>query len=80
MTVIGYGRGSTKNQYLALQEETLKEYDCEKIFIEKQSGAKSNREELAKALDYFREGDRLVVYKLDRLARSTLIYIRLLRI
>jgi DNA invertase Pin-like site-specific DNA recombinase len=39
--------------------------------MEKQSGAKSDREELIKALDYLREGDKLVVYKIDRLARST---------
>ncbi|MCP1097197.1 recombinase family protein, partial [Bacillaceae bacterium OS4b] len=51
--------------------EKLKEYGCEKIFMEKQSGAKSDREELIKALDYLREGDKLVVYKIDRLARST---------
>jgi DNA invertase Pin-like site-specific DNA recombinase len=71
MAVIGYGRVSTRDQHLELQEEKLKEYGCEKIFMEKQSGAKSDREELAKALDYLREGDTLVVYKLDRLARST---------
>ncbi|CAK6481454.1 hypothetical protein BFRIPD_00008 (plasmid) [Peribacillus frigoritolerans] len=56
---------------LQCQEEKLKEYGCEKIFMEKQSGAKSDREELIKALDYLREGDKLVVYKIDRLARST---------
>ena len=39
--------------------------------MEKQSGAKSDREELIKALDYLREGDKLVVYMMDRLARST---------
>jgi DNA invertase Pin-like site-specific DNA recombinase len=39
--------------------------------MEKQSGAKSDREELIKALDFLREGDKLVVYKIDRLARST---------
>ena len=71
MAVIGYGRVSTNGQELALQEEALKEYGCEKIFMEKQSGAKSDREELAKALEYLREGDKLVVYKIDRLARST---------
>ncbi len=71
MTIIGYGRVSTKDQSLELQEEKLKEYGCEKIFMEKQSGAKSDREELAKALEYLREGDKLVVYKIDRLARST---------
>ncbi|MED2748956.1 recombinase family protein [Brevibacillus porteri] len=56
---------------LQCQKEKLKEYGCEKIFMEKQSGAKSDREELIKALDYLREGDKLVVYKIDRLARST---------
>ncbi|QFT88083.1 Transposon gamma-delta resolvase [Bacillus sp. THAF10] len=71
MSLIGYGRVSTNDQDLSLQEEKLKEYGCDKIFMEKQSGAKSDREELAKALDYLREGDKLVIYKLDRLARST---------
>lgn len=71
MAIIGYGRVSTKDQSLELQEEKLKEYGCEKIFMEKQSGAKSDREELAKALEYLRKGDKLVVYKIDRLARST---------
>ncbi|MFJ5760834.1 recombinase family protein [Neobacillus sp. NPDC093182] len=71
MAIIGYARVSTKEQELELQIEKLTGYGCEKIFMEKQSGAKSDREELAKALDYLREGDKLVVYKLDRLARST---------
>ena len=43
--VIGYGRVSTIDQSLDLQEEKLKEYGCEKIFMEKQSGAKSDRED-----------------------------------
>jgi DNA invertase Pin-like site-specific DNA recombinase len=71
MAVIGYGRVSTKDQSLDLQVEELKKYGCEKIFMEKQSGAKSDRKELAKALEYLREGDKLVVYIIDRLARST---------
>ncbi|MCM3691500.1 recombinase family protein [Neobacillus niacini] len=71
MAIIGYARVSTKDQELDLQIDKLKEYGCERIFMEKQSGAKSDREELAKALDYLRDGDKLVVYKLDRLARST---------
>ncbi|OLO26793.1 resolvase [Alkalihalophilus pseudofirmus] len=72
MAIVGYARVSTKDQELELQLDKLKEYGCEKIFMEKQSGAKSDREEeLAKALDYLRDGDKLVVYKLDRLARST---------
>jgi DNA invertase Pin-like site-specific DNA recombinase len=71
MADIGYARVSTEGQELDLQVEKLKEYGCDKIFMEKESGAKSEREELAKALDYLRQGDKLVVYKLDRLARST---------
>lgn len=71
MAVIGYGRVSTNGQDLSAQKEALEKYGCEKVFMEKQSGAKSDREELAKALDYLREGDKLVVYKIDRLARST---------
>jgi len=69
MAIIGYARVSTKKQELVdLQKDKLTEYGCEKIFMEKQSGAKSDREELAKTLDYLRDGDKLVVYKLDRLA------------
>jgi DNA invertase Pin-like site-specific DNA recombinase len=69
--LIGYARVSSVGQDLAFQIEKLKEYGCEKIYMEKESGAKSDRTELSKALDYIREGDKLVVYKIDRLARST---------
>ncbi|WP_435786221.1 recombinase family protein [Cytobacillus oceanisediminis] len=69
--LVGYARVSTVGQDLKLQVEKLEKYGCEKIFQEKKSGAKTDREELAKALDYLREGDKLVVYKIDRLARST---------
>lgn len=69
--LIGYARVSSVQQDLALQIEKLKEYGCEKIYKEKESGSKSDRVELARALDYLREGDKLVVYKIDRLARST---------
>ena len=43
---------------------------CEKLFVEKASGAQRDRPQLAAAIDYMREGDTLVVWKLDRLARS----------
>ncbi|WP_396954552.1 recombinase family protein [Neobacillus sp.] len=69
--LIGYARVSSLGQDLELQVEKLKEYGCEKIYKEKESGAKSDRKELGKALDYIRGGDKLVVYKIDRLARST---------
>ena len=71
MAKIGYARVSTKEQKLDLQIDLLKEKGCEKIFFEKASGRKINRTELDKCLDYMREGDTLVIYKLDRLGRTT---------
>ncbi|MFE4118579.1 recombinase family protein [Priestia sp. YIM B13448] len=71
MANIGYARVSTKEQDLSLQIEKLQEHGIDKIFMEKESGSNSKRKELHKALDYLREGDKLIVYKIDRLARST---------
>jgi len=68
---IGYARVSTADQSLDLQLDALKEFGCEEIFQEKVSGAKDERRELANALRTVRRGDTFVVYKLDRLARST---------
>ncbi|YCA42817.1 recombinase family protein [Bacillus sp. JZ8] len=70
MTLIGYARVSTVGQSLENQIDLLKAHDCTRIFEEKQSGSKSNREALQKALEYMREGDKLIVTKIDRLARS----------
>ena len=67
---IGYARISTTDQSPALQLDALKAAGCEKIFEETASGAKKDRPELARALEYMRKGDTLVVWKLDRLARS----------
>lgn len=67
---IGYGRVSTQDQELALQLDALEKCGCEKIFTEKASGAQRERPQLQAALDYLRPGDTLVVWKLDRLARS----------
>ena len=67
---IGYARVSTQDQNLNLQLDALKNAGCEKIYEEKISGVSKNREELSKALEYIREGDTLVVWKLDRLGRS----------
>lgn len=70
MVLVGYARVSTADQNPALQVEALKAAKCNRIFKETASGALRERPELAKALDYVREGDVLVVWKLDRLARS----------
>jgi DNA invertase Pin-like site-specific DNA recombinase len=71
MAKIGYSRVSTSEQNLDMQTDALQKAGCIKIFEEKDSGKNDDRIELAKALEYLREGDSLVVYKLDRLARST---------
>ena len=60
----------TLDQNLALQEDALKEAGCEKIFIEQMSGAVRDRPALRETLGYARSGDTLIVWKLDRLARS----------
>ena len=69
--LIGYARVSTQDQTPALQLDALKAAGCERIFVEKASGAQRDRPELKAALDYAREdaGDIIVVWKLDRLAR-----------
>ena len=66
---IGYARVSTTGQNLDMQLAALTEANCEKIFTEKESGVKE-RPVLKELLSYIRQGDELVVYKLDRLGRS----------
>ena len=68
--LVGYARVSTLDQNPDLQLDALKAAGCRKLFVEKASGARQDRAQLAAALDYLREGDTLVVWKLDRLARS----------
>lgn len=70
MALIGYARVSTRDQTVAAQLDALRKEDCARIFQETASGANRDRPQLAAALDYMREGDTLVVWKLDRLARS----------
>ncbi|MCA9884632.1 MAG: recombinase family protein [Anaerolineae bacterium] len=68
--LVGYSRVSTQDQNPELQLDALNAAGCEKIFTEKMSGAKRDRPELIAALEYVRAGDTLVVWKMDRLARS----------
>ncbi|EXI90327.1 MAG: DNA-invertase hin [Candidatus Accumulibacter regalis] len=69
--LIGYARVSTRDQKPHLQLDALQESGCERIFEETASGAKRDRPELKAVLDFMRAGDNLLVWKLDRLARST---------
>src|SRR5664279_2379264 len=68
---IGYARVSTEDQRLTLQLDALKQAGCGKVFREKVSGAYRDRPELNRMLDQLRDGDVVIVWKLDRLARST---------
>lgn len=70
--LIGYARTSTQDQKYSLEAQVaeLKAAGCERLYQEEVSSVDSKREELENALDYIREGDILVVKKLDRLARS----------
>jgi len=69
-TLIGYARVSTQDQTLDLQLDALKKAGCLKIFTDTASGAKAERKGLYEALNYVRENDILVVWRLDRLGRS----------
>ncbi len=68
--LIGYARVSTQDQNLDLQLEALTKAGCKKVFDDKISGSRAERPGLTKALEMLREGDTLVVWKLDRLGRS----------
>jgi DNA invertase Pin-like site-specific DNA recombinase len=70
MAIIGYARVSSLGQSLDVQLDKLKH--CDKIYQEKKSGTSDKRTQLQTCLDYVRDGDTLVVSRLDRLARSTL--------
>jgi DNA invertase Pin-like site-specific DNA recombinase len=68
--LVGYARVSTLDQDPALQLDALERAGCGRVFVEKASGARQDRPQLAAALDYARAGDVLVVWRLDRLGRS----------
>ena len=69
--LVGYARVSSVGQSLEVQEDLLRDAGCEKVFAEKKSGrTTSDRKALQEALEFVREGDTLVITRLDRLARS----------
>src|SRR5216110_869690 len=68
--LIGYARVSTQDQTLNLQKDALEKIGCSNIFTDTASGATTERKGLDEALAYVREGDTLVVWRLDRLGRS----------
>lgn len=68
---VGYARVSSYGQSLDIQLSKLTEYGCERIFSDKVSGTTQDRPQMLQCLDFVREGDQLVITKLDRLARST---------
>ena len=69
--LVGYARVSSVGQSLDVQIEALRAAGCEKVFAEKRSGTTTHRrDELANALEFVREGDTLMVTRLDRMARS----------
>ncbi len=67
---IGYARVSSNNQDLELQKDALYKAKCEKIYSESISGKDNNRTQLKAMIDSLRAGDVVVVYKIDRIARS----------
>jgi DNA invertase Pin-like site-specific DNA recombinase len=69
-TLVGYARVSTADQDAALQRDALEAAGCVRVFEDTASGARTDRPQLAAALDFLREGDVLVVWRLDRLGRS----------
>lgn len=71
MKVIGYARVSTIHQQLDSQLNALKNYGCSKIYTEYDSGRKTDRKELKRALKALNKGDTFVIFKLDRLSRGT---------
>ena len=71
MSKIGYIRVSTEHQETARQQEIMCDYQVDRIFSEKLSGANTDRPQLRAMLDYVREGDTLFVESISRLGRST---------
>ena len=70
MATVGYARVSSLGQSLDVQKDKLQKAGIDKLFEEKRSGVDANRPALKECLNYLREGDTLVITRIDRLARS----------
>ena len=68
--LIGYARVSTHEQTINLQQDALQKAGCDPVYTDTTNGAQTERKDLQDALQYLREGDVLVVWRLDRLSRS----------
>lgn len=77
--LIGYARVSKHDQNLSLQQDALKNAGCDKIFVDEISGSIALRKGLLLALEVLREGDILIVWRLDRLGRSLKHLIELIK-
>ncbi len=71
MVIFGYARVSTEEQNLDMQLDALQKFGVEKIYKEKLTGTRKDRPQLEELLKVLRSGDKVVVYKLDRISRST---------
>jgi DNA invertase Pin-like site-specific DNA recombinase len=78
--LIGYARVSTADRSSDLQEDALKKAGCIRVFVDQASGAADHRPELEELLEHLRAGDSVVVWWLDRLARSLRNLIELVRL
>ncbi|PDQ36443.1 MAG: resolvase [Candidatus Lumbricidophila eiseniae] len=80
MSIVGYGRVSTREQNAGSQESALREAGCERVFIDRgESSRIADRPEWVACLDYLRSGDTLVILALDRIAGTELMAIELIR-
>ncbi|GAA0785369.1 recombinase family protein [Roseibium denhamense] len=79
MALVGYARVSTLGQSLEVQLQKLEAAGVDKVFEEKKSGVDANRPALKQCLDYLRQGDTLLISRIDRLARSAEDLLRIVR-
>ena len=68
---LGYARVSTQEQTLHSQTDALRQAGCQRIYEDRVSGAKAHKPEFERMMGFIREGDTIVIWKLDRLGRST---------